>query len=297
MRPGRVIRSAIVLQTSTILGFHQALVKRKYRLLFSSKRRGKPGPKGPSPEVVTAIVEMKQRNPRFGCRRIAQQISFTFGIKIDKDVVRRVLARHYRPAPRSSGPSWLTLLGHTKDSLWSVDTFRCESLFLRSHWVMVIMDQCSRRIIGFSVHAGALDGVAVCRMFNRIVAGTDAPRYLSSDNDPLFEFCRWKANHRILEVTEIKTVPYVPISHPVVGRLIGPIRREFLDHTPFLHAGDLERKLRSFRDYFNSLRTHHSLGNVTPVTRAANGNHNVVDINSYHWQRHCRGLYQLPIAA
>ena len=36
---------------------HKPLVDRKYRLLFSSKgNRGKPGPKGPSPELIAAIV-------------------------------------------------------------------------------------------------------------------------------------------------------------------------------------------------------------------------------------------------
>jgi putative transposase len=77
-------------------------------------------------------------------------------------------------------------LGHTKDSLWSVDMFRCESLILRSHWIMLVMDQFTRRIVGFAVHSGALDGPAVCRLFDRIVAGTSSPQYLSSDNDPLF---------------------------------------------------------------------------------------------------------------
>src|SRR5688572_12874222 len=129
MRPCRLLRSAIVLQPATIMAFHRALVKRKYRLLFTPKqRRGRPGPKGPARELITAIVEMKRRNPRFGCRRIAQQLSFVFGVEIDKDVVRRVLAKHYRPEPSARGPSWLTFLGHSKDSLWSVDLFRCESL-------------------------------------------------------------------------------------------------------------------------------------------------------------------------
>jgi len=73
-------------------------VNRKYRLLFSSSsRRRKPGPKGPSAELIAVIVEMKRRNPRFGCVRIAQQIIHVFGITIDKDIVRRVLAKHYRP--------------------------------------------------------------------------------------------------------------------------------------------------------------------------------------------------------
>ena len=79
------------LKPSTLMAFHRALVNRKYRLLFAPRRR-KPGLKGPGPELVTAIVEMKRRNPRFGCRRGAQQIAFTFGVEIDKDVVRRVLA-------------------------------------------------------------------------------------------------------------------------------------------------------------------------------------------------------------
>jgi hypothetical protein len=35
-------------------------------------------------------------------------------------------------------------------------------------------------------------------------------KQLSSDHDPLFEFHRWKVNLRILKVTEVKTVPYVP---------------------------------------------------------------------------------------
>jgi hypothetical protein len=33
----------------------------------------------------------------------------------------------------------------------------------------------------------------------------------------------------VLGVTEIKTVPYVPLLHPFVERLIGTIRRERLD--------------------------------------------------------------------
>lgn len=51
----------------------------------------------------------------------------------------------------SSGPSWLTVIAHSKDSLWSVDLFRCESILLRSSWVLVVMDVFTRRIIGFGV--------------------------------------------------------------------------------------------------------------------------------------------------
>jgi len=184
---------------------------------------------------------MKQRNPRWGCPRIAEQITLAFNLAIDQDVVRRILAHHHGPGQSPGGPSWLTFLGPMKESLWSMDRFRCESVTLRTHWVLVVRDQYTRRIIGFGVHAGTVDGGALCRMFNRAIRGQRGlPKYLSSDHDPLYKFHQWQANLRILEVAEIKTVPYVPLSHPFVERLIGTIRREYLDHLLFWTSADLE---------------------------------------------------------
>jgi putative transposase len=105
MRPGRLIRSAIVFKPSTLLGLHRALTTRKFRRLFLTQAPTKPGPKGPSQEVVAAVIEMKRRNPTWGCPRIAQQIAVAFGIPINKGVVRRILAERYQPAPDSAGPS------------------------------------------------------------------------------------------------------------------------------------------------------------------------------------------------
>src|SRR6267143_5812440 len=42
MRPGRLIRAAIVLKPSTLLSLHRALTKRKYRRLFSANVPTKP---------------------------------------------------------------------------------------------------------------------------------------------------------------------------------------------------------------------------------------------------------------
>jgi transposase InsO family protein len=240
---------------------------------------------------------MKARNPRFGCRRIAEQLAFGFGVDIDKDVVRRVLARHWRPQG-GGGPSWLSCLGHSKDSLWSLDHFRGESFFLRRYWAMAVLDQYSRTIVGFAVHAGVLDGQSVCRMLNRIVAAANArPAALSNDHDPLFEFHRWTANRRILEIAAIKSVPRVPMSHRFIERLIGTVRRELLDHVPFWHAEDLGRKLRQFRDYYNEARVHRSLGGVTPSAHVSTDIRRPVSLAAYRWQPHCRGLYELPVAA
>ena len=70
------------------------------------------------------------------------------------------------------------------------------------------------------------------------------PKHLSTDHDLLFEYHRW-------DVEEIKAISYAPMSHPFVERLIGTLRREFLDHVFFWNTRDLDRKLEEFRDYHN----------------------------------------------
>lgn len=73
------------------------------------------------------------------------------------------------------------------------------------------------------------------------------PRHLSSDHDPLFRFHQWRANLRIRGTHEIKTIPHVPLSHPFTERLVGTIRREYLDQILFWTKCDLEENLGDFR--------------------------------------------------
>jgi hypothetical protein len=165
-------------RTSSLLKFHTLLKQRKYRLLYSSAgNKRKPGPQGPSQVLIQAIVELKQRNPRFGCPRIAQQINKAFGVNIDKDVVRRILAT------------------------------------------------------------------------------------------------------------------------PFVERLIGTVRREYLDQTLFWNASDLERKLEHFRQYYNLHRAHTAHDGNTPLEISSETTKHSADLGNFHWKSHCRGLYQLPVAA
>jgi hypothetical protein len=79
--PRRIPKLSAIVKSATLRKFHKALVDRKYRILFSSSRRPrKAGPKGPSSELIAAIVEMKWRNSKFGYMKIAQQISHAFGL-------------------------------------------------------------------------------------------------------------------------------------------------------------------------------------------------------------------------
>jgi len=97
--------------------------------------------------------------------------------------------------------------------------------------------------------------------------------------------------------SEIKSVPYAPMSHPFIERVIGTIRREYPDHVPFRDSLDLERKLGEFKDYCNDDRTHAALAGQPPTKYCRQADEVFVSINSCDWQENCRGLFSTPVAA
>jgi len=88
----------------------------------------------------------------------------------------------------------------------------------------------------------------------------------------------------------------MPLSHPFVERLIGTIRREYLDRMLFWTMLDLERKLLEFQHYYNGHRAHAGLAGRLPESGAERSLAEAKP-GLYRWQKHCRGLYQTPIAA
>jgi hypothetical protein len=82
-----------------------------------------------------------------------------------------------------------------------------------------------------------------------------------------------------------------------VERLIGTMRREFLDHVLFWNGRDLKRKLAEFQTYHNVVRCHASLDGRTPLMLEDSATVAPADLNHVRWVSHCRDLVQLPIAA
>ncbi len=91
---------------------------------------------------------------------------------------------------------------------------------------------------------------------------------------------------------EIRTVPYVSLTHPFAEGLIGAIRREHLDHTLFWTTADLENKLFDFRTYFNNHRAHNSLEGRTPDTPVSRP---VANLRSFRWHLTVECYFQTPV--
>ena len=79
-------------------------------------------------------------------------------------------------------------------------------------------------------------------------------------------------------------------------RLIGTIRREYLDRLFFWNERDLENKLNIFQDYYNESRAYSFLQGELPDGIGVKGK-NVISLHRFCWKSHCNKLFNLPIAA
>ena len=85
---------AVIIKPAPILRCHRSLVNKKYQILFGSTGAVKRGRKGFDIEVINLVLEIKDKNPRYGCPRIAMLVSNVTGISI-----RRILRKHFKPGP------------------------------------------------------------------------------------------------------------------------------------------------------------------------------------------------------
>jgi len=82
-----------------------------------------------------------------------------------------------------------------------------------------VLDSVNRKrlleLVGTGIGDGAVlrllavDGPALCRMFNQAISGQGLPCRLSIDHDPLFEFERWQANLRTVYCVKTR----VPVNY------------------------------------------------------------------------------------
>jgi putative transposase len=92
------------------------------------------------------------------------------------------------------------------------------------------------------------------------------PRYLLRDRDAIFgqEF---REQVQDMGIAEVLSTPRSPWQRAYVERVIGSIRREFLDHVIVFDEASLRRILASYFDYYHESRTHLSLEKDSPEPR------------------------------
>src|SRR5436309_4041093 len=134
-------RSVLLVTPRTLLRWHRALVRRKWRQ--PSGRVGRPPL---SPEIRELVLRLARENPRWGHRRICGELR-KLGFVVSATSIRRLLSgAGLEPAPRRGGPSWREFLRSQSASMIACDFLTVETILLRRFYVLFFIAHANRRV-------------------------------------------------------------------------------------------------------------------------------------------------------
>ena len=251
-----------IVQPATVVAWHRRGWRLYWRwkaaLASRSRRPGRPR----VPQAVQALIrQMCLANPTWSAPRIHGEL-LKLGIQIAESTVGEYLVRRRPPASQT----WRTFLTNHVGQLVAIDFFVVPTLTCRALFVFVVLAHERRRIVHFNVTEHPTAAWTAQQLRNAF-PWDSAPRFLLRDRDGIYG-STVPTCLDTMGTDEVLTAPRSPWQNPYVERLIGSIRREYLDHVIVWNEHALHRHLKNYISYYHGWRTHLSLDKDTPVPRA-----------------------------
>lgn len=214
------------------------------------------------------LLALAAERPRFGYRRLhvlLQREGFAVNRKriyrlyraenlmVRKRKRRRVAAQLRAPLLKAMRPNERWSMDFVLDSLSSGRRFR----------VLNVVDDCTRESVAMEVDA-SLGGERVARVLDEAGRARGLPAVLVVDNGPEFTsraLDRW-AYERGVRIHFIR--PGKPVENAYVESFNGRFRDECLNQSWFPSMHHARALIAAWRDDYNRVRPHSSLGNMTP---------------------------------
>jgi transposase InsO family protein len=203
---------------------------------------------------------MSVENPLWGAPRIHGEL-----LKLGFEIAQSSVAKYMDKRRRPPGQGWRTFLRNRAPDIAAMDLFVVPTIGFDLLYAFVIVRLDRRDLVWISVTANPT-AEWIARQMTEAFPRDEAPRYLIRDRDRIYGSVVTR-RLRAMGIPDKPTAPASPWQNGVVERLIGSIRRDCVDHIIVLGEMHLRRLLKSYADYYNSVRTHRSLNKDAPVTR------------------------------
>jgi len=218
--------------------------------------------------VVKAMRELAGQYPRFGYRMVmpflarqqhvmgadrAYRLWRQAGLQVPRRRPRRRAATSRpRPLP-ASDVNQVWAYDFIFDSCANGQTLKC----------LTVIDEFTRECLAIDV-AGSIRSARVIEVLTKLVSLHGAPRYMRSDNGPEFVA---RAIVRWLHQADIETAyidPGKPWQNGADESFNGKFRNEHLSVQWYRHRVEATVAIEQWRQFFNEVRPHSSLGYRTP---------------------------------
>lgn len=166
---------------------------------------------------------------------------------------RRVAMSRPRPVP-ATGPNHVWAYDFVFDTCANGQQLKC----------LTVVDEWTRESLAIDV-AGSIRSGRVIEVLSRLITLHGAPRYLRSDNGPEFvsaAVLQWLADNNI---NAAPIAPGKPWQNGTDESFNGRFRDECLSLEWFRSRREAAAVIESWRQHYNQVRPHSSLGDLTPA--------------------------------
>jgi transposase InsO family protein len=224
-------------------------------------------------EIVALRLELSRQGHDTGPHTIAHHLEREFDQVPSPATIWRILRRHGlvqqqpQKRPRSS---LIRFCAELPNEMWQADT---------THWrladgtdveILNLIDDHSRLFVASTAHR-TIRAHDIVRSFHKACDYHGLPASLLTDNAAVFTGSHRKG--KVLLESELERLgvvfknsrPYHPQTCGKVERLHQTLKRFLAKQEPATTLDELQSQLDAFRDYYNHIRPHRSLGGRTPL--------------------------------
>ena len=246
----------VIVKPETLIGWHRRLFKLFWKL------KSRPGrPKLPR-NIRQLIARMVEENPTWGQGRIADELALKLGIRVSP----RTIGAYWPNLPHSRGPSsqrWRSFIRNHTHSILACDFLVVVTARFRTLYVFVLMEIGTRRIVRCNVTAHPTAAWTL-QQFREALPSEHGHRFLIHDRDSIFSASLDEELKSSFGLRVLRTPVRAPTANAYCERLIGTMRREFLDFVIPLSERHLRSLLKEWVAHYNQSRPHSSLGPGIP---------------------------------
>src|SRR3979409_2336660 len=211
-------------------------------------------------ELRALIRLMSTENQLWGAPRIHGEL-LKLGFSVAQSTVAKYMVK--RRGPPCQG--WKTFLRNHAPDIAAMDMFVGPSIGFKLLYGFVILRLDRRDLVWIGVTANPT-AEWVARQITEAFPWDGAPRYMIRDRDRIYGAIVTR-RLRAMRIRDKPIAPASPWQNGFAERIIGSIRRECLDHVIVSGETNLRRILKSYANYYNSVRTHRSLHKDAPISR------------------------------